>query len=129
MLNGAAIYSAVSDCVPERFMRAAAPAKEASRHTLRATKPSARSLHSNQAGIVLCSGRVIQIVLEHRKRSRFLEACLAKEFEMPANFESTWLVGPGRPIRLDKVAIHQNAAFRQNFMAARVHVCDRLLPA
>ena len=72
---------------------------------------------------------MIQIVLERRKRSRFLEACPPKEFEMPANFESTWLVGPGRPIRLDKVAIHQNAAFRQNFVAARVHVRDRLLPA
>ena len=72
---------------------------------------------------------MVQIVLEQRKNSRFLEACPPKEFEMPANFEPAWLIGPGGPIWLDKVAIHQNAAFRQNFMAARVHVRDRLLPA
>ena len=41
MLNGAATYSAVSDCVPERFMRAATPAREASRHRLRASEPCA----------------------------------------------------------------------------------------
>jgi hypothetical protein len=72
---------------------------------------------------------VVQIVLEQSERSRFLEACLAKEFEMPANFESTGLVGPGRPIRLDKVAIHENAALWQNFVAARIHCRDRPLPA
>jgi len=30
---------------------------------------------------------VVQIVLEQHKRSRFLEACLIKEFQMPPNLE------------------------------------------
>src|SRR6185312_5481650 len=101
MLNGAATYSVVRDRTP--FMRAATPAGLGSRHRLGATRPRARSLHGDQAGIILRGGGVVQVVLEEPERRRFLEARVAKEFQMAANFEAAGFVGPGRPIRLDEV--------------------------
>ena len=46
--------------------------------------------------------------------------------EMPANLETTWLVGPGRTVRFDEVAIQNDAAHRKHLVAADLHVSDRL---
>src|SRR3954469_3978837 len=46
---------------------------------------------------------------------------------MSMDLETTLLIGPGRSIRLDEVAVHQDAAARENLVAASIDVGNRLL--
>ena len=76
----------------------------------------------HQAGVVLSSGWIFNIALKMREGGRIGESRLTQQCQMSVDFETPRLVGPGGVAGFDEVAIHENPAFWEYFMTARVYI-------
>src|ERR1700693_6321469 len=82
------------------------------------------SAHGHEASVVFKSFRVFDIRLEMGEAPWIGKTGRAQQLEVTRDREASGLIVPCRAIRLDEVAVDQQAAVGKRRMTSRVHIGD-----